>query len=72
MGRACSSHGRYSKFIRVLVDKYEGKKPLVIPREDGSVSLTDINQTAVGWEGEDWTQLARNRVHWPSSIHSAS
>jgi hypothetical protein len=48
MGRACGTHGRGEKIVKVLVGKPEGKRPLGKPRhrlEDGI--RMDLRE--IGW-----------------------
>jgi hypothetical protein len=53
---------------KILVGKYEGKRPLGRPRskweDDIKIALTEI-----GWEHVDWMYLAQNRDQWRAVVN---
>jgi hypothetical protein len=54
---------------KILVGKFEGKRPLGIPRrrwEDNN----RMNIREMGWEGVDWINLAQDRGQWPVFVNT--
>jgi hypothetical protein len=54
---------------RVLVGRSEGKRPLERPRRrwKGNIKL-DLR--AIGFDGANWIQLARDRVQWLAFVNT--
>ena len=58
---ACSTYGGESRGVyRVLVGKYEGKRPLGRPRPRWEDNIT-MDFQEVGFGGKDWIDLAQDR-----------
>jgi hypothetical protein len=60
MSRACSTHGRYEKFIQIWVGKPEGKRPLLRPghRWEDNIKNGSSRNREVGFgldSGEDFS-----------------
>jgi hypothetical protein len=59
-GRACSTHGRDEKCIKMLVGKPKVKRPLGRHRRRWGNNIR-MGFREIGWEGVDWMHLAQDR-----------
>jgi hypothetical protein len=67
VGRACGTHGRGEKILKVLVGKPQEKRPLGRPRhkwEDGI--RMDLREIGLG--GVNWIRLAQDRDGWQAVL----
>jgi hypothetical protein len=55
---------------RVLVGRPEGKRPLGTPRRRWEDHIK-LDLREIGIEGENWIQLAQERVHWWALVNTA-
>jgi hypothetical protein len=55
---------------RILVGNPEGKRPLGRPRRRW-VDNIKMNLREVGWDGEDWIDLAQDRDQWRVLVNTA-
>jgi hypothetical protein len=63
MGGACSAYGEGSGVYKVLVGKFEGKRPLGRPRRRWEDNIkADLQE--VGCGGMDWIELTQDRDRW--------
>jgi hypothetical protein len=54
---------------RVLVVKYEVKRPLGRPRHRWEFNIK-LDPREIGIEGANWIQLAQDRVQWRAFVHT--
>ena len=69
MGGACNAYGESKVAYRILVEKPEGKRPLVRPRCKW-VNYIKMDLQEVGYEGMDWIDLSEDRNSWLSFVNS--
>ena len=69
MGGACSAYGGQERYIRVLVGKPEGKRPLGIPRRRWEDNFKMVLQE-VECGGIDWIELAQDRDRWRALVNA--
>jgi hypothetical protein len=60
MGGACSTYGESRNVYRILVGKYEGKKPVGRPRHRWKNNMK-ISLEEVRLGGMDWIDVAKDR-----------
>ena len=60
MSGACGTHGRQEKCVRILVERPEGKRPLVRPGHGWEDNIK-MNLQEAGRGGRDWVDLADDR-----------
>ena len=56
MGGACARTGERTGAYRVLVGKYEGKRPLERRKMEDDIKM-DLKE--IGWKGVDWIDLGQ-------------
>ena len=69
MGREFSTYGEIRGAYRVLVGKYEGKRPLGRARRRWEDNIK-MGLQEVGCEGMDWIELARDRDRWRALVNA--
>jgi hypothetical protein len=56
-------------WMKLLVGKPEGKKPLGRPRRRW-VDRIKIDLKEIGWDGMDWVELAQDRDQWRALVNT--
>jgi hypothetical protein len=69
MGRACSMYWEGRAVYRVLVGKFEGKRPLERPMRRW-VDNINVDLQEVGCGGINWIELARDRDRWQALVNA--
>jgi hypothetical protein len=61
--------GETRNAYRIMVGKPEGKRPLGRPRRRwvGNIKM-DLRE--IGWDGEDWIELAQDRDQWRALVNT--
>jgi hypothetical protein len=54
---------------RILVGRPEGRRPLGRPRRRWEDNIK-MDLQAVGWEGMDWIELAKDRDRWRALVNA--
>ena len=54
---------------RVLVGKYEGKRPLGRPRRTWEDNIK-MDLQEVGYEGMDWIELVKDKDRWRALVNA--
>jgi hypothetical protein len=61
MGGTCGTHREGRGVYRVLVGRFEGKRPLGRPRRRWEDNIK-LERKEIGIDGVNWIQLVRDRV----------
>jgi hypothetical protein len=61
--------GETRNAYRILVGKPEGKRPLGRPRR-WWVDNIKMDLREIGWDGEDWIELAQDRDQWRAIVNT--
>jgi len=69
MGGACSAYVGEETVCRVLVEKPEVKRPLVIPRRRWEDNIK-MEFQEVGCASMDWIELAEDRDRWRTLVNA--
>jgi hypothetical protein len=59
--------GEKRNACRVLLGKPDGKRPVGRRRWEGNIKM-DVRE--VGWDGVDWIDVARDKVHWRALVNT--
>jgi hypothetical protein len=63
--------GEKIKSYRVVVDKFEGEKPLGRLRDSWENNIK-VDVKEIGWECVDWNDIAQNRVQVAASCEQSN
>jgi hypothetical protein len=69
MGGACSTYGERTAVYGVLVETYEGKRPLGRPTRRWEDNIKTLIQK-VGCGGLDWIKPAQDRYRWWALVNA--
>jgi hypothetical protein len=69
MGRACSTNGAKRNACRILVGKPEQKRTLGRPIRRWVCNIK-MDFREIGWDGEDWIDLAHDRDQWSALVNT--
>jgi hypothetical protein len=61
--------GEKRNVYRILVGNPEGKRPLGRPRRRW-VDNIKMDLREIGWDGEDWIDLAQDRDQWRALVRA--
>jgi hypothetical protein len=62
-------YGGGERYIRILVGRPEGRRPLGRPRRRWEDNIK-MNLQELGWEGMDWTDMAQDRDRWWTIVNA--
>jgi hypothetical protein len=69
MGRGCSTDRGKEGYVRGLVGKPEGRRPLGRRRRRREDNIK-MNLREIGWCDMDWIHLAQDRNHWRTLVNT--
>jgi hypothetical protein len=69
MGEACSTRRRDETFIKILVGKPEGKRPLGRPRHRWEDNIK-MDLREIEWEGVEWIHMVQDREQWCALVNT--
>jgi hypothetical protein len=69
MGKACSTNGDEKEYIKDIMGKSEGKRPLGRPSRRW-VDNIEMDLKEIGWCGMDWIGLAQDQDQWRALVNT--